>query len=652
MSSRWHQYKAATDAVVSWLQRATATKATKATATATSGATTTKSIWAAAVAVAEMGLPVPAHIWTELATCIRLRWMATRSLPPDAGHMYFLFLLRAVRSKLAPLRPTATRRKPATSSGLSNAFAALAVDDDNDDDGDMPPFDASAYTPPPHEDPRMAQLQADQFRTMCFVLDMDELMGEVRAVWAAFKQGETTLVAAAAVTNHSVRVVESLASELSLELPYLQTLGEIDILLGQSMLFHRLVRCTDLSLGDAVERCFKMRWAPADDTLDALVVDTIRLFKLSPKVGTIPALRRLATPRFDWTSTTKHLGGGSNLDQLYILMATVATMLRNRQQMEADVVFQWDEATAPAPCISALHGTLINDILVPLLSVLTQRPSKNDDSFRTSDDFRFTKGITATLQPYMTLVNGLAKNTVATTELVFATQCLLVSILAVQGPSSNAITCASVAASTIRALKAAYRHVLAAMQRPDIAPNNVDWLQTQAGALRFSLWAATSNADATPEVRLRTWLNPWMAGQRLLESALSVHFVLGIQIMDDMKPSVILLHTYNALRITGDVAPIALLDDISDLYARGSQIWVGSRPSKRGGLVKALGLSIGSTSIHAFTASELVTPDEKVAKRQYHDRKDRRSKLQKVHGVTTARAVQRTTCYMALSRSW
>ncbi|EQC24905.1 hypothetical protein SDRG_17202 [Saprolegnia diclina VS20] len=218
MSSRWHQYKAATDAVVEWLQRATTTKAKKAKA---SGATTTRSIWAAAVAVAEKGLSVPAHIWTELATSIRLRWMATRLLPPDAGRMTFLDLLRAIRFKLAPLRPrSATRRKTATaatSRGLSSAIEALALEDDDHDNDDydaMPPFDAATYSRPPPEDPRVAQLHADRFRAMCLILDMDELMGEVHAVWAAFKQGETTLVAATAVTNHCVRVIESQASDL------------------------------------------------------------------------------------------------------------------------------------------------------------------------------------------------------------------------------------------------------------------------------------------------------------------------------------------------------------------------------------------------------------------------------------------------------
>ncbi|EQC24908.1 hypothetical protein SDRG_17205 [Saprolegnia diclina VS20] len=197
------------------------------------------------------------------------------------------------------------------------------------------------------------------------------------------------------------------------------------------------------------------------------------MLELPPFLGTIRTLRELATPRFDWTGTTKHLGGGNSLDELYLYLSIAATMLRARRPLEAKIDFHWDEATAPAPNSCALHGMLINDIFVPLVSVLLRHPSTTDVRFHTTDDDASSKDITATLQPYMALVSGFVKSTVATTELVFATQCLLVSILAVQGPPSDAITCASVAASSLKALKAAYRHVLVALQRPDTQPHRV-----------------------------------------------------------------------------------------------------------------------------------------------------------------------------------
>ncbi|EQC28905.1 hypothetical protein SDRG_13415 [Saprolegnia diclina VS20] len=64
-------------------------------------------------------------------------------------------------------------------------------------------------------------------------------------------------------------------------------------------------------------------------------------------------------------------------------------------------------------------------------------------------DHRYGQGADPKLQPYVALLKTLLTTTRATIELLFASQCLLFSILAVQGPPSDAITCASVAASTL-----------------------------------------------------------------------------------------------------------------------------------------------------------------------------------------------------------
>ncbi|KDO16051.1 hypothetical protein SPRG_18412, partial [Saprolegnia parasitica CBS 223.65] len=86
-SGRWHRYKAATEAFVGWLQR---TAAKKKKAQATAEAWTTGQIWAAAITVAEAGVPVPTDVLRHLATSIRLRWQASRCLPHEEGHLYFL----------------------------------------------------------------------------------------------------------------------------------------------------------------------------------------------------------------------------------------------------------------------------------------------------------------------------------------------------------------------------------------------------------------------------------------------------------------------------------------------------------------------------------------------------------------------------------
>ncbi|EQC39153.1 hypothetical protein SDRG_03359 [Saprolegnia diclina VS20] len=645
MTSRWHQYKAATDAVVSWLQRVTSTATTKKKkqkATTTPGAWTTKQIWAAALDVADKGLLVPAHIWTELSTSIRLRWMATRSLPPDAGHMHFLDLLRAIRSKLAPRRPpTATRRTTAAEGGLSNPFKVLADEDDEDDD--MPHFDATAYSPPVQTlpaDARVAQLADDQFRATCFVLDMDELMGEVHAVWAAFKQGETTLLAATAVTNHCVRVVESLASELCLELPYLKTLGDVGVLLGKTPLAAFLLSHSDLSMGDTVDWCLR-----ADDhriPLDDLVATMAHTLGLPEDRASLLQLAYIAALRSDWTQNTRHFGGDNHLGKVYNLLAMVAPILQPGTRIAVTSRVAWDEATAPATSTKGLHDMLFFDVLVPLLTIAMRQTSDKNDG-------RYGKCTGATLRPYVTLLRAYGKTKVASTELVFATQCLLVSILAVQGPPEDAITCASVAASTVVALKQSYRHVLLGLQRPNLITEHKRVFDADAETLRFALWAATKDDESSAVARTRAWLNPWMAGQWMLDVVISAHLALGYRAMDDMRQTTVVLHAYNALRIVGRMPSIPALEAISDLCTRGSQFWVGGRPSARGGFATAFKLSIGAATIH--NAGEVWARDAGAAKQRYHDQKDRRSKLQKAYGVAQTRAVKRLTITTKLSRS-
>ncbi|EQC42567.1 hypothetical protein SDRG_00297 [Saprolegnia diclina VS20] len=240
---RWYRYKTATNAVVAWLKRSSVGKAKKAKASA--GEWTTPMIWAAAVKIADKAMPVPASIMRQLTRSIRLRWLSSQAVSePDEGHVHFLDLLRAIKAKLEPL-VEARQPSPAApvvdATNLSNTFDALSVDDDDDDTDapDMPAFDVAAFVPPVEptraEASRaklLARIDAEKFRAWCFVSDMDELMGEVKAVWRDFKQGKTTLVAATAVTNACVKLVGTLSSELQVEHPYLKTLDEIAVLLG------------------------------------------------------------------------------------------------------------------------------------------------------------------------------------------------------------------------------------------------------------------------------------------------------------------------------------------------------------------------------------------------------------------------------------
>ncbi|EQC38714.1 hypothetical protein SDRG_03679 [Saprolegnia diclina VS20] len=241
-------YKAATDAVLKGLQKASGAKKAKA------AAWTTGHIYAAALACQH--------------TAFALLPRASAPAGARRGHCRvtrvtcFLNLLRAIQARLAPLATT-RRRSPR----LDIAFDALVIDDDdkdndgNDDDhDDMPPFDVAQYTvpaasPTPDEaarDARLADYEAAQFRAACCFMDMDELMSDVVAAWTAVKQQQSSLVAATAVTNHCVRVADALASELTLELPFLTQLGAMSFLADNSEALRTLVLEHAVPLAEAV----------------------------------------------------------------------------------------------------------------------------------------------------------------------------------------------------------------------------------------------------------------------------------------------------------------------------------------------------------------------------------------------------------------
>ncbi|KDO28242.1 hypothetical protein SPRG_06292 [Saprolegnia parasitica CBS 223.65] len=596
-SGRWHRYKAATDAFLGWLQRTTAKKHRK-EAQATAEAWTTGQIWAAAITVAEAGVP------------------ASRCLPHEEGHIYFLNVLRAIQAMLTPLKPPSLIPTTRSGDGLSNVFEALALDDTGDDAAaDMPPFDGTKFVPPEAPTPeeaaraaRQAQLEADRFHALCSLRD----------------HGETSLVAATAVTNHCIIVAQSLFSELTLELPYIESIECIDVLLGDSDSLRYLVFQQGLPLCDAVEICVLARNIAARDG-HAASLPVAQAATLSEKEA-------MELHAFF-------------MNELSVLVST----RHGRDLMFIHYAFKrpYRDATGDLHCDSTAFEVLSSLFVakvVPRLAV-----SVRADALKLVPEIVGVSPFLPVLKVYLDNDIGIAPM-----MLVFATTCLAQAMSIVDGPGSDHITCASVAATTSAALKQQFKSVLVCRQgrraEQASASNKADsqldaFLATVSGSYHATLGVVTKDAQfASDADRARWWLNPYMAGQFLLAGATLLNGAPGHSLLSTaMSDSRLVLHVYNALRVCGHVERVPELEKLVDFFANDKRMWPTGRPTAPGAFTTSYMMTDGAP-LETMARMTAITsaPFERAsaafeAATAYREKRDRRNKLQKARGTPTLR---------------
>ncbi|EQC42566.1 hypothetical protein SDRG_00296 [Saprolegnia diclina VS20] len=325
---------------------------------------------------------------------------------------------------------------------------------------------------------------------------------------------------------------------------------------------------------------------------------------------------------------TNHLDedDNDNLLDLHLLLVGLLDALQPGTRLICRDGFfgpTWDESRQSAPTRKALFQTLLADVLPPLLhQVLDERAFKIDHQ----DDF----------MPFHKLVKEYETTQVVTLPFVFAAQCLLESILAVQGPPSDAVTVASVGAYATDAMRRVLQHLQTFKESPGelfSPPHTKRNLNVTVAWLGNTLRIATTYPGFTENEVARAWLNPWMAGQHVLMTTMTLGLDTGIFLLDDIGQGRLVLHLYNALRIRDHVAPVPVLDMLADLFEQGKSVWAGSRPNAPGGFLKAHLLAWGYEAKDApvVAASSRNQAGEVDAKTAHRDSKDRRSKFQKAH---------------------
>ncbi|EQC39990.1 hypothetical protein SDRG_02650 [Saprolegnia diclina VS20] len=628
---RWHRYKLATTAVVAWLQRTknVAKKAKKNKKNKSEEVEwTTAQIWAATQDIAASATPVPVAIIRQLKASIKLRWQACKAFPPDQGHAYFLDLLRAVDATLEPLVQETAPPSPKHEGQLHNAFEALAVDDENDEDDapdeSLPPFDAKAFAirEPSPEDTAVAAIEADQFRAICFLMDLDELLGDVDHAWSSLKAGESSLVAATAVTNACVKLVSTWSATLHLELPYLETLAEIFALVERGPFLREMMVSHNTSLATAVRLVTLACKSPTPATSTATIAKTLRV-----PHGSAAALEQAIVDAHEASlaTTDERLFYVKNLKMLQRALPRLAGLLDivkgPRFTMPSNMrTAPWSEAAGMLWSMKELVGPLFSEMLPPVL-------------FATKDKCPEIVSAHKDYMPWPNLVFEFQKTKRTSIPFVFATVCLLESIMDTQGPEWDNVTCAKIAASTKASLKRVTEHVLACQNNATgliQPPRTLKLLPEHVQGMLGIMQIVNKCPYFTPLELDQGWLNPWMAGQWMLTMSLSFSLSYGVGVMDDVQQGRFVFHLYNALRLHERIAPIPVLDTLATLLEKGPSIWYGGRPTESF-LVSRM-LSVGYNLQHATYFMNARDPDAREANAKRLEAWDRRSKFAKEHG--------------------
>ncbi|EQC39872.1 hypothetical protein SDRG_02529 [Saprolegnia diclina VS20] len=161
-----------------------------------------------------------------------------------------------------------------------------------------------------------------------------------------------------------------------------------------------------------------------------------------------------------------------------------------------------------------------------------------------------------------------------------------------------------------------------------------------------------------PTLSARWWLSPYLPGQILLTSACFYGRHTGDLLLFDAGHDRLALHVYNALRAGGYMVPMEGLDRALDFVAKCKCLWpTGIPTAAHGSFVTSYDLSCGSAIRDVATAAMKTLPDhvsEAVAAfHAHHEKRDRRSNLQKAQGKPTTSTRKRTAMALTeLSCAW
>ncbi|KDO34069.1 hypothetical protein SPRG_01343 [Saprolegnia parasitica CBS 223.65] len=535
---------------------------------------------------------------------------------------------------------------------------ALATDDNDDEKEDpwavfnaasilMVPFDMAAFVAPIDAmDAARAALEArledEKFQILCFIQDVDDMNREVMLSWSLFKAGQISLMAATAVTNACVHAVEVLGNDMSFAHPHLKDLDHMMALLVCEQVLVDLVSENGLSLKTAVELVVLAKRAMVERLRPAAE----RTIAQRLKVSTVVASRVIDVVHMhydqsdvwslDWTSSLGNKNGFVNLQHALFSFLEVITPGHRMMCRPGTFGRDWDERRQPASSLMDLYQTFFANMLPALV-------------IHVRDTSLFTLEYEVKMKPLLVLLKAYVKTKEVPVALVFACQAVLWSLFLTQDKAQDGMCCAKVVDDTRHTIGRVTRQMQALCDNADgivVPPPSKKNVEAALGWLQ-NLRVATSPDDAFSQMEVdRAWFNPYMAGQILLTITMEIGFSMGLATMDDIGQTRMVLHLYNALRVLDKIPPNADLDNLVNMFERGKSVWVGGRPTVRGGFVKAHLLAWGYNAPTAAALAANLHRDKEafLAKSTLRDQMDHRSDARKKQAKISdfGRALQTT----------
>ncbi|EQC31030.1 hypothetical protein SDRG_11217 [Saprolegnia diclina VS20] len=588
-AGRWRRSKAATNAVLEWLHRATKPKSKnakkkvkkKGARSADTATWTMAQIYAAALEVVDAGTTVPSSVLRDLMVIIRLRFDAYIKLPVDQrdGHDAYVDVLRAVLTKwlpitddlktlVGPLKDMRTGRRDRDDVGQRDYFPHL------------PPFDVDTYAPPVDDaaDPSIASLDAQrremQFACMCFVLDMADLMHDAKLGWIMHKESAMCVSVPTAITNAAVYAIEVLHTELRETYPHLSDLEAIMATLRCGRFIVEIVTVHKVSVDKAAGMLMVARRAAIERLRPLSIQVMTKALSTSSAIAGRLVDRIVAQLEgddywnMDWTTT---LGKGDSLTALH---AYLKTFIVHALREPGTRAITYPDTFGPPwvegdvlRCTRDLYQSFFADVLPPLL-------------LDAQAGFAYYAPVYENeLAPLRRLLTVYVQTQQIPVALLFACQATLWSLFFTQGRSSVGVTVARLAQSTRRAVDDVRLQLDCCRLNPDswyVPASTREALDAACNWLAHRRRLAAPSLVFTQMEQDRAWYNPYMAGQMMLVLRLEMGYIVGRSVMDDIGQTHMLLHLYHALWRRGKVAASAEMELLADALP---QVFVDGRPN-------------------------------------------------------------------------
>jgi len=546
----YHKYKEATTLFLNWLEETTDIPTL-----------TVNAILTALEQITSRGITVPTSAYSSLNHSIALRKEAERMHKmPDEKHAYFIEILCYCKAQLFPLlkvpKPKEhSKRAPHPPGGVSNKFGVLT-----DESSGLDPLDPPQKAPecPKKRKAKVAVWDgSDQLACRFFLLDLDHLMERCVQAWKDYYAKKCSLMEATMISNVCLTQANCLQSQLFLEFPHLSDLPSILITVFlDDVIRYAQNTCSGLSHFDTVAVC-TLSWNTLE-TMKRYNLTQIQVENIKKRVSQNWTKRK--STFFSWS---KFLGGDCNFEWIDLYQLFIngrvdpSSPILNRNGALGEV---FDRASKKK--FENVTHFIMADVLPALCNAVETLPTCKD--------------IREVIMAFYPVLREFIETGKVSAALFFG-----ISIMAWAVSLQGVQNLEGFVDDSVKYFHTLLKQLDKFSPRPYTISKYYVYYTLEV-----------SNNQLGDRQRFYSLLNPFMAGQSLVDSSLLCNVYYG---SGDSNPMKTLLHLYNAFRVTHYIKePIDILEKLMRISINNKgPVWVGGVPTKVGQFMKSYLLSMG-----------------------------------------------------------